>query len=60
MMDIFGISWRDEESGLYYEALYFVSGTRFYVKYRVGGQEKKAKRISAADYISAWESYKNY
>ncbi len=59
-MDRFGIGWRDEESGLYYEALYFISGTRFFVKYMVGGVEKKAKRISEKDYISAWETYMNY
>ena len=59
-MDKFGLIWMDEETGLLCQYLYFTTNGRCFEKACIGGVEKKAKRISEAAYISAWEQYKNY
>ena len=58
-MDMFGWDWTDGD-GNFIEFLYWTTKGRFYIKVRENGLEQKARRISEASYISAWENYKNY
>ena len=58
-MDRFEIDWTDDD-GTCYETLYWVTKGRTFCKTRIGGVEKKTRRISESDYISAWERYRNY
>ena len=59
MFNEFGYSWKDE-TGLFIQAIYWTTGNRCYKRYIRGGCEGKAKRIGEAEYIRAYESYKNY
>lgn len=59
-MERFCIGWTDEEEGLYCERLYWTTNGRCFIQARDGGVIKKPRRISEAEYISAWEQYRNY
>ena len=49
------------DGDLYYEGLFWISKKGYcFRKVRINGEEGKTKRISEADYISAYETYKNY
>ena len=58
-MDKFGMGWKDED-GLLIQVLYWATNGRFFRKYSFGGIERKAKRIGEAEYIRAYEEYRNY
>lgn len=60
MFNGFEYGWKDEETGLFIQAIYWTTGSRCYKRYVKGGCEGKAKRISEQAYIQAYESYKNY
>ena len=55
----FGLCWTDEETGLFIQRLYWTTNGRCYMLAINGGVELKPKRISEAEMISAWETYRN-
>ncbi len=58
-MEEFGIGWKDE-TGLFIQMIYWIKNGRCFVRMIDGGYARKARRISEAEYMRAYEQYKNY
>lgn len=58
-MEKFGYDWTDDD-GTLYEVLYWTTKGRCFRKFRVNGTEGKTKRVSESEFMSAYETYRNY